>query len=91
MSAMIEYFRLKGPNSQRLLASAARVVPDEIRLCPITEGRKQHRSSRAMGDLRLEVKHSDTEQLLISALLKRSVVHAKLLEEFAKRGSPVTG
>src|SRR5436190_774981 len=83
---MVEYFRLESPDSQRLLASGKRMAPDEITLCPITEGMNQHRCSRAMGDLRLEVKHNDTEQLLIFAWLESPVVHARLLEEFAKRG-----
>jgi hypothetical protein len=86
MSAMVEYFRLESPSSQRLLASAERAVPDEITLCPITEGMNQHRSSRVMGDLRLEVKHNDAQQLVIFGWLEGPVVHAQLLEELAKRG-----
>jgi hypothetical protein len=83
---MVEYFRLESPDAQRLLASAERSVPNEIRPCPITEGMDQHRSFRAMGDLRLEVKHNDAEQLLIFDWLQGPVVHARLLEEFAERG-----
>src|SRR5205823_4966344 len=82
---MIEYFRLDGPDS-RLRASKAREGLYEVSLCPATKGMDQHHASRRVGDLALEVKHNNRDQWLISAWLDGIVVHAQLLDEFAKRG-----
>src|SRR5436190_24200098 len=88
---MIEYFRLNGLDSQRLLASNTRENPYKVSLCPATEGMGQHSAAHRVGDLALEVKHTKRDQWLISAWLDGMDVHARLLEEFEKRGFTVTG
>ncbi len=82
---MVEYFRLDSPESFRLLATNQSSASEEVILCPVTEGRDQHRTIRRGGDLSLEVKHTRrNEQLIFS--WDGMVAHARLLEEFDRRG-----
>ena len=83
---MIEYFRLTGPHSNRLVASAQRDAPGEVSLCPATEGDSQHRNIRHTGRLTMEVKHDDRSQWIIEGLFAGPVFHARLIEEFERRG-----
>jgi len=83
---MVEYLRLIGPDTQHLLAADAGKDCTNVSLCPVTSGMNQHRSIRRTGDLALEVKHTERDQWLISGILHGMAVHARLLDEFEKRG-----
>jgi hypothetical protein len=83
---MVEYFELHGADSQHLSATDTVEEANETRLCRATSGYNQHRSLRRVAGLFLEVKHTRRDQWIISAFFDGTVMHARLLEEFARRG-----
>ena len=83
---MVEYFRLEVAESRRLLARDTRENPYEYTLCPATSGQNQHRGARRTGTFQLEVSHNKRDHWIIADWFGHMVMHARLLEEFAKRG-----
>jgi hypothetical protein len=83
---MIEYFRLEGTDSRRLTAINKCENSFDVELCPTTSGMDQHRLRRRAGDLSFEVTHNKRDHWIISGIIGGMVIHARLLEEFAKRG-----
>jgi hypothetical protein len=83
---MTEYFRLTGSRSHWLMGWDTVEDGFEETLCPATEGMGQHRTLRRKGNLALEVRHTRHDQLIVSTLMSGMVFHARLLEEFERRG-----
>jgi hypothetical protein len=82
---MIEYFELEGSPSRHLSATDVVENPNELTLCSVTSGWNQHRSSRRVADLKLEVKHNLHDQRIIAALCQGLVMHVSVLEKFERR------
>ena len=82
---MIEYFRLTRPDSSRLPVVSNRETPEQVFECPTGGHRLTSRSTK----LALEVSHNRRDTWIISTLFDNMVFHARLLEEFEKRG--ITG
>jgi hypothetical protein len=82
---MIEYFELAGSDSHHLSATDTDQNPNEVTLCPATTGWNQHRCSRRVADLELEVRHTRHDEWIVAAFCQGLVMHARLLEEFEKR------